>query len=233
MESRTIGQYQPTPRSIVTTTALLVSLGLSSSCWSEMDHSQHMMAPEVDQAEPAQMQGHEHHEHHHHPMPTGTKRMQASYSIPDVTMIDQQGNKVSVQELMTTEEPLLVNFIYTTCTAICPVMSATFQQVQRELGSDSGKVRMVSISIDPEQDTPSELANYAKRFNAGPQWQFLTGTLEDSIALQRAFDTYRVDKMNHAPVSLLRANPASEWIRYEGFASASDLAKESRAMITN
>ena len=85
-------------------------------------------------------------------------------------------------------------------------MSATFAQVQRELGEDSNEVLMVSVSIDPEQDTPAELAAYAERFHAGPQWTFLTGSLEDSIAVQTAFDAYRGDKMNHTPLTLLRAS---------------------------
>ena len=191
---------------------------------SEVDHSGHIMGAQTVPDE---------HAHHLHAMPSGSQRMMASYSVPDVTMLDQNGQDVSMHSLLDTEEPVLVNFIYTSCTAICPVMSATFQQVQRELGSDSERVRMLSISIDPEQDRPTELAAYAKRFDAGPQWQFLTGTLEDSIALQKAFDTYRTDKMNHAPVSLLRVSGTGQWVRYEGFASASDLARESRDMLTN
>jgi protein SCO1/2 len=110
-------------------------------------------------------------------------------------------------------------------------MSATFEQVQRELGEDAGKVLMVSVSIDPEQDTPSALAAYAKRFHAGPQWTFLTGSLEDSIAVQKAFDAYRGDKMNHAPLTLLRGAPDAAWIRFDGFATAGDLVEASRAML--
>jgi protein SCO1/2 len=148
-------------------------------------------------------------------------------------MVDQRGARVAVQELLSSDKPTLVNFIFTTCTAICPVMSATFAHVQRELGEDSGKVLMVSVSIDPEQDTPQVLAEYAERFEAGPQWTFLTGSLEDSIALQKAFDAYRGDKMNHAPLTLVRTGPGAQWVRYEGFASAADLVKDSRAVLAD
>ena len=68
---------------------------------------------------------------------------------------------------------------------------------------------MVSISIDPEYDTPEALNAYARRFDAGPQWEFLTGSLDDSIAVQKAFDADRGDKMNHAPLTLFRATPDS------------------------
>ena len=72
---------------------------------------------------------------------------------------------------------------------------------------------------------------YAKRFKAGPQWEFLTGSLDDSIAVQRAFDADRGDKMNHAPMTLMRATPDSQWVRYDGFATAEELVKECRNML--
>jgi protein SCO1/2 len=171
------------------------------------------------------------HHHHHHMVPAGSQRTEATYAVPAVDLVDQHGRKQSIAQLMATQKPVLLDFIYTTCTAICPVMSATFQQVQRELGEDADKVLMVSVSIDPEQDTPSALADYAQRFDAGPQWVFLTGSLEDSITVEKAFDAYRGDKMNHAPVTLLRVGPDSPWIRFDGFASAADLTKEIQATL--
>ena len=174
-----------------------------------------------------------HAHHHHHPAPEGVTRTLATYTLPNLTMLDQNGDAISVQELLSADKPTLVNFIFTTCTAICPVMSATFAQVQQQLGEDRDKVLMVSVSIDPEQDTPRALADYAERFEAGPQWTFLTGSLEDSIAVQKSFDAYRGDKMNHAPLTLLRGRPDAQWVRYDGFASAADLVKESRAMLAD
>jgi protein SCO1/2 len=105
-------------------------------------------------------------------------------------------------------------------------MSATFSSVQKRLGSDSEKVRMISVSIDPEYDTPDALKAYAQRFKAGPQWAFLTGSQDDSIAVQKAFDADRGDKMNHAPLTLIRATRDSQWIRYDGFATAAELTEE-------
>jgi protein SCO1/2 len=173
------------------------------------------------------------HHAHHREIPAGLRRSEASYAIPDVTLVDQDGQRISLRDLLRTDKPILANFIYTTCTAVCPVMSATFSQVQQGLAGDSNKVLMVSVSIDPEQDTQAALAAYAKRFKAGPQWVFLTGSLEDSIAVQKAFDAYRGDKMNHAPLTLLRAAPDAQWVRYDGFPGAADLVTEARAMIGN
>jgi protein SCO1 len=125
--------------------------------------------------------------------------------------------------------PILLGFIFTTCTAICPVTSATFRQFQDKLGP-SEAVHIVSISIDPEQDTPQRLREYARKFGAGPNWHHYTGTVSASVAMQRAFDAYRGDKMDHAAVAFLRAAPGKPWVRIDGFASADQLTAEYRAI---
>lgn len=169
----------------------------------------------------------EHHHHHAMPADKSYQRTSAAYSIPDVSLVDIDGMPVSLREGLGGDEPVMLNFIFTSCTAICPVMSATFRQVQEELGEERNKVRMVSISIDPEHDTPARLKEYAARFHAGSQWRMLTGSIADSIAVQRAFDAFRGDKMSHEPVTFLRAGgPDKPWVRLDGLASASDIIDE-------
>lgn len=89
---------------------------------------------------------------------------------------------------------------------------------------------MVSISIDPEYDTPARLRTYARKFHAGPQWSYYTGTMEASIAMQKAFDVYRGDKMNHSPVTFLRVGAGSPWLRLDGFATPDLLLSEYRRL---
>jgi protein SCO1/2 len=84
----------------------------------------------------------------------------------------------------------------------------------------------MSISIDPEQDTPARLREYAKTFHAGPEWQHYTGALAASQGAQRAFDVYRGDKMDHAPAVLIRRAPGTEWRRIDGFATAEQVLAE-------
>jgi protein SCO1/2 len=122
----------------------------------------------------------------------------------------------------------MMNFIFTSCTSICPVMSGFFSQVQSRFNKQGQHVRMVSISIDPEYDTPARLKDYARSFSAGADWLMLTGRLQDSIAIQRAFDAYRGDKMNHEPITYLRGGPEQSWLRLDGLASADELVAEYR-----
>lgn len=154
------------------------------------------------------------------------RRSEQRYAVPDVTLVDEAGRSVRLRELLAGEEPVMVNFIFTTCQVICPVMSRIFAGVQRELGAEAARVRLVSISIDPEQDTPERLRAYAARFGAGPGWTFLTGRTQDVVAVERAFDAYLGDKMNHRPVTLLRQRQDRPWVRLDGFASPADLARE-------
>jgi protein SCO1/2 len=196
------------------------------------------LAPFVPDAIAAGDAQHEHHDHHHHHAmsaePDGYVRTQADYTVPDVKLVNADGAGVPLRsELAEQDKPVILNFIFTTCGAICPVMSATFSQVQDALGPERDAVRMVSISIDPEEDTPDALKAYAGKYGAGPQWQMLTGSLADSIAVQRAFGVYRGDKMSHQPATFLRAAPGQPWVRLDGFASADDILREYRQLRSN
>lgn len=151
-----------------------------------------------------------------------------NYTIPKLNLIDMHNNKVSLSRILDHEGPVILNFIFTSCTTICPVLSATFSQVQRELGNEAKNVRMISITIDPEQDTPERLKEYASRFKAGSEWQFLTGPIDDIITTQKSFDAYRGDKMNHIALTFLRSTQDGSWLRLEGFTSAAEVVTEYR-----
>jgi len=149
-----------------------------------------------------------------------------SYTIPDVELIDQLGISVSLRTLLETDQPVALNFIFTTCTTICPVMTATFAQMRRELGNTGSDLRLVSISIDPEYDRPDKLKAYSEQFRAGEGWDFLTGDSADIVQVLKSFDSYAGSKMNHQPVTLLKSPGSATWTRLDGLASGKDLANE-------
>jgi protein SCO1/2 len=166
------------------------------------------------------------HAHHHVATVSGTNRTMASYAIPDVRLVRQDGTPVNLGEELNDGRPVVLSFIYTSCTSVCPLISHTLSQLQNKLGDNAGRVHLVSISIDPEQDDPARLREYAKTFNAGPAWQHYTGTLAASQTVQRAFDVYRGNKMDHMPATLIRQAPGAQWTRIEGFATADQLLAE-------
>jgi len=163
---------------------------------------------------------------HHRILPPAATRSLVSYATPRVNLVRSDGQHVLLSDEIDDGRPVVLDFVYTTCTSVCPLSSQTFSALQEALGSERERVHLVSISIDPEQDTPQRLSEYSSHFDAGPQWQFYTGTLDASLAVQRAFGAYRGDKMSHPPLTLLRMAPGQPWIRFDGFATVADLLGE-------
>ena len=121
-------------------------------------------------------------EHAAHRAAMNTTRYTVSnkdYEIPDIELIDADGATMRLRTILDTDKPVALNFIFTTCTTICPVMTATFAQMQRKLGDTANKLQVVSISIDPEYDRPEVLKAYGRQFHAGRNWTFLTGDSKD------------------------------------------------------
>jgi len=153
-------------------------------------------------------------------------RAVVSYETPDVHLIDMTGALVPLTDVLNYQGPLLLQFIFTTCPTVCPALSGLFSATLDRLESHAGRLRLISISIDPEHDTPERLRAYAQKLKAKPQWHFFTGHREDIAAVQKAFDAYQNNKMQHEPLTYLRASPATPWVRLDGFMSAGDLLAE-------
>ncbi|GFO59632.1 hypothetical protein GMST_19570 [Geomonas silvestris] len=164
------------------------------------------------------------------PERTGYDRTLADYNVPNVTLINQDGQKVNLRQLLESGKPVIVDFIFTTCTTICPVLSAGFSNLRRTLGDEAHKVQLVSISIDPENDRPEKLKTYLERFGGPEGWEFLTGSREEVGRVLRAFNAFVVDKMSHEPLYLLHAPNAPQWVRIKGLIKKSDLLNEYRKM---
>jgi protein SCO1/2 len=161
---------------------------------------------------------------HQHEAPD-VVRSAAAYSAPAVKLLDQRGDEVDLRELLSTPGPVALNFIFTSCRTICPVLSASLVSLHRAAGRD---VRFVSISIDPEFDTPRVLAAYARRFDVGPTWTLLTGKAEAVAAVRRAFDAASRGKADHQPLTFLRPAGSEAWVRLDGFPSTSELVASLR-----
>lgn len=153
-------------------------------------------------------------------------RSTVNYVLPAVEVLRQDGKKLSFTKELDDGRPVILTFIFASCSAICPMLSHTLSKAQTKLNN----VHFVSISIDPENDTPAKLIEYSKKFSASAHWDFYTGTMESSLAIQKAFDAYRGDKMNHTAVIFMRTAPNKPWLRLEGFASPDAVIREYHAM---
>jgi protein SCO1/2 len=156
------------------------------------------------------------------------RRTLESYSLPDVTLTNQDGKKIRFNEILASGKPVIVDFIFGTCTTICPILSVGFANLQQKLGNDSQKVHLVSISIDPEHDTPKVMKEYLKRYRAKPGWDFLTGSRSDIDKVMIAFNAYIPNKMSHFPLTLIRPPKEDKWVRIFGLLSSAEFMTETR-----
>lgn len=160
------------------------------------------------------------------------KRTVVKYEIPDVTLLNQDREKVRLKEAISdSNKPVMVDFIYGTCTTICPVLSAGFSHLQRKLGAEADTITLISISIDPEHDTPEIMKEYLEKYQAKPGWDFITGSRADIDEVMRAFDAYVPDKMSHRPLRFLKSPGDEEWIRIDGLISTRALLEEYEKLI--
>ena len=87
----------------------------------------------------------------------------------DVELLNQNGEKVRFYSDVLKGKTVIVNAFFTTCTSVCPPMNRNMEKIQEVLGDRVGRdVFLVSITVDPEVDTPARLKDYAKKFHAGP-----------------------------------------------------------------
>lgn len=147
-------------------------------------------------------------------------------TIPDVVVYDQDGKRLNFYSDLIKGKTVAINFIFTTCTTICPPLTATMRQIQRQMGERVGRdVWLISVSVDPITDIPERLKSFAAKFGAGPGWTFVTGRKTEIDKLLRALDAYVSDKNSHSPIILVGNESARYWTRSYGLAPASTLAR--------
>lgn len=154
------------------------------------------------------------------------RRTIENYKVPDVVLVNQDGHKIHLNEYLQSNKPVVVEFIFGTCTTICPILSAGYVNLQQKLGADSPDVKLVSISIDPENDTPKVMKEYLKKYRAKPGWDFLTGSRADIDTVMHAFNAYIPNKMSHFPLTLIKSPSDGTWVRIFGLLSSSEFLNE-------
>lgn len=150
----------------------------------------------------------------------------SSLRIPDATVYNQNGRRLNFYTDLVKGRTVAINFIFTTCTTICPPLTATFRRVQQQLDELQGhNVELISISVDPTIDTPERLYDFAAKFRAGPGWTFVTGDKAEIDSLLRALGAAVANKNDHTPVVLVGNDATSYWTRTYGLSAPTALVK--------
>lgn len=108
------------------------------------------------------------------------RELPSLFPVPNAALIDENGKAVNL-DLMK-GSVTVYDFIFTSCSGICPIMSANMADLTRRIPRDAA-VKFVSISVDPARDTPEKLREYAKRYRKDDRWMFLTGDREAIVRL--------------------------------------------------
>ena len=149
--------------------------------------------------------------------------------FPNVPLTTQDGKVVRFYDDLLKDKTVVVNLIYTQCSASCPLETAKLSQVQKILGDRVGKdVFFYSISIAPKHDTPEVLKAYAAKFHVKPGWLFLTGKEEDikeiSKKLGLASLTDASNRDGHQPSLMIGRDATGQWMRNSAVDNARFLA---------
>lgn len=144
--------------------------------------------------------------------------------IPDVEVLDQDGNALHFYTDLIKDKTVAINFIFTNCTTICPPLAATFARLQREMGDKVGKdVHLISISVDPMTDTPERLKAWGAKFKAGPGWTFVTGEKQEMDKLLNALGAAVSKREDHTPALIIGNDSKGVWTRTYGLAKINQI----------
>jgi protein SCO1/2 len=139
-------------------------------------------------------------------------------NLLNIPLTTHEGRSVRFYDDLVKGRVVAINFMFTTCGDSCPIATANLVQVQRALGDRAGRdVTFLSISLDPDRDTPEVLRTYARAFGVGPGWSFLTGKRADVERLRRALGVrdadarLDADRDQHVGLVVLGNEPRGRW----------------------
>ena len=146
--------------------------------------------------------------------------------LPNIELITQDNQKVHFYTDVVKDKRVVIQFMFTRCKDICPVITHHLIEVQNLLNGRVGRdIFFYSISLSPEEDSPAALKAYAKMHNVGPGWTFLTGKPEDIFLLRKSLGFFYdnpkedADRNNHSGMLLVGTEPLMRWAMCEGGAN--------------
>jgi protein SCO1 len=138
----------------------------------------------------------------------------AVHYFTNTELIDQEGRPHRFYNDLVRNKKVLINFAYTSCKGACPTMTANLTRVQKLLGDRAFKeITILTISVDPVNDTPKVLKEYAAKFGVGENWYFLTGTPENVATVLRRLGGQTEKPDEHAMTLLLGDASTGYWVK--------------------
>lgn len=151
--------------------------------------------------------------------------------FPNLPVVTQDGKTLRFYDDVIKGKIVLIDFIYTRCPDICPLTTARLGQVQKKLGDRVGRdIFFYSISVDPTNDSPARLQEFARAFHTGPGWTFLTGRPEDIREIRARLGDRSQVLAEHRQEIVLGNDATGEWTRNSTFGDLDRLVMDIKAM---
>ncbi|HEU4509700.1 MAG TPA: SCO family protein [Pyrinomonadaceae bacterium] len=171
---------------------------------------------------------------HSHMTKTTKETSPAEKYFTDVELINQDGKKVRFYSDVLKGKTVVVNAFFTSCTSVCPPMNRNMEKIQEALGERVGRdVFLVSITVDPEVDTPARMKEYAQKFHAGKGWIFLTGKKENLDWALYKLGQYVERKDDHKTIFIIGNEPTGLWKKAFGMANVAELVQVVESVVND
>lgn len=142
----------------------------------------------------------------------------------DVELVNQYGEPMRLYSDLLAGKVVVINSMFTTCTGLCPLMSRSLEKIQDRVGDRLDReVHLISISVDPETDTPERLKAFAERFHARKGWYFLTGDPDNVAFALKKLGQYVEDPETHQGILIMGNEPTGLWKKAFGLADVREL----------
>lgn len=150
---------------------------------------------------------------------TPGENAEAKKYFTDVELIDQDGNALRLYSDLLRDHVVVIDCFFSQCTGVCPVLNQKLTAIKQAFSEEMGKELIIlSISVDPEVDTPARLKEYAKGLRSGPGWYFLTGSRENLKTALTKFGMYTDVRENHSNLLMIGNDATGLWKKAFGLA---------------
>lgn len=171
---------------------------------------------------------------HSHMTKTSAEPSAAEKYFTDVELLNQDGRKVRFYSDVLKGKTVVVNAFFTSCTSVCPPMNRNMEKIQEVFGERVGRdVFLVSITVDPEVDTPARLKEYAQKFHAGAGWVFLTGKKENLDWALYKLGQYVEKKDDHKTIFIIGNETTGLWKKAFGLANVAELVQVVESVVND
>lgn len=149
----------------------------------------------------------------------------AQVSVPDVPVVTQTGERLHFSSQLLKGRVAIVTGFFTSCTSMCPITQESLAHVAKLLGPRLGKdVIIISLSVDPENDTPARMQAWGEKFHIASGWTLASGSKADMQKLLKSLDLY-VDLPQRHQSLLMVGGESSGWVRVSSWTPAEKLVK--------